>query len=83
MAWLEYPAWTHHSRTRQVVTDQEGRAEAFKAFLERAKTGLVATGRHGDGQGLATAWQPLGPLGAVLLFFLRRFLWEPILSSAM
>ena len=30
----------------QVVTDQEGRAEAFKAFLERAKTGLVATGRQ-------------------------------------
>ena len=27
----------------QVVTDQEGRPEAFKSFLERAKTGLVAT----------------------------------------
>lgn len=28
-------------RYLKVVTDQEGRAEAFKAFLERAKTGLV------------------------------------------
>ena len=26
----------------QVVTDQEGRGEAFKAFLERSKSGLVA-----------------------------------------
>lgn len=28
-------------RYLKVVTDQEGRAEAFRGFLERAKTGLV------------------------------------------
>jgi hypothetical protein len=69
-----------------VVTDQEGRAEAFKAFLERAKTGLVATGQHVNGQGLANGW----PLGAVLpsVSFLvckclQSFFREPIFASAM